>query len=55
MIKIIITQASEVAKLKALGVVDLPPRRWRWDDTTAPFTRRDYGYQHNTHKSGKMR
>jgi len=49
MIAIIITKDSEVAKLRALSVVERPKKPdWAADKNQMPFNQREYGHAYRT-------
>jgi hypothetical protein len=49
MLKVTISKDSEVAKLKALGVVErLEQPHWAADQEHRPFSQRDYGHTYKT-------
>lgn len=56
MIAIIITKESEVAKFKALGVVERKEEpEWAADKKQMPFSQRDYGHAYKTVVRGSMK
>ncbi len=49
MLNVIISKESEVAKLRAKGVVDRPQKpEWAADQHQRPFSQREYGHKYKS-------